>query len=75
LNGAPTYRPGEIAVDWTPIFMIGFAVLMIADLLVFRMVLPPHTVEGTLLRVVNALSWAVAVFLLLFGFAWIFLWR
>jgi hypothetical protein len=48
---------------------------MIADLLVFRMVLPSHTVEGTLLRVVNALSWAAAVFLLLFAFAWIFLWR
>lgn len=62
-------------MDWTPIGLIGLAVLMIADLLVFRMVLPPHTVEGTLLRIVNALSWAVAVFLLLFAFAWIFLWR
>jgi hypothetical protein len=43
--------------------------------LVFRIVLPPHTVEGTLLRIVNALSWAAAVFLLLFGLAWIILWR
>ena len=70
MNEAPTYHPGEIAVDWTPIVMIGTAVLMIADLLVFRMVLPPHTVEGTLLRVVNALSWVFAVLLLLFAFAW-----
>jgi hypothetical protein len=62
-------------VDWTPIGLIALAVLMIADLLVFRIVLPPHTVEGTLLRIVNGLSWAVAVFLLLFGFAWIFLWK
>ena len=61
-------------MDWTPIYLIGFAALMIADLLVFRMVLPSHTVEGTLLRVVNALSWAAAVFLLLFGLAWI-LWK
>jgi hypothetical protein len=50
--------------------MIGFAVLMIADLLVFRMVLPPHTAEGALLRIVNALSWVFAVLLLLFAFAW-----
>jgi hypothetical protein len=62
-------------VDWTPIGSIGFAVLMIADLLIFRIVLPSHTVEGTLLRVVNALSWAAAVFLLLFGLTWIILWR
>lgn len=60
-------------MNWMPIGLIGFAALMIADLLVFRMVLPPHTVEGTLLRVVNALSWVFAVFLLLLGFAWIFL--
>ena len=66
---------GGTTVDWTPIGLIGFAVLMIADLLVFRMVLPPHTVEGTLLRIVNGLSWVFAVFLLLFGFAWIFLWK
>lgn len=62
-------------MDWTPVGLIGLAALMIADLLVFRMVLPSHTVEGTLLRIVNALSWAVAVFLLLFGLAWIILWR
>jgi len=46
---------------------------VIADLLVFRMVLPSHTVEGTLLRIVNGLSWVVAVFLLLPGLALIFL--
>jgi hypothetical protein len=62
-------------VDWTPIGLIGLAVLIIADLSVFRIVLPPHTVEGTLLRVVNALSWVFAVVLLLFGFAWILLWK
>lgn len=61
-------------MNWMPIGLIGLAALMIADLLVFRMVLPPHTVEGTLLRIVNALSWAAAVFLLLLGFAWIILW-
>ena len=62
-------------MDWTPIGLIGFAALMIADLLVFRLVLPPHTVEGRVLRIVNGLSWVVAVSLLIFGFAWIFLWK
>lgn len=42
---------------------------MIADLLVFRWVLPPHTVEGTLLRIVNGGSWVLAVFFLFSGFA------
>jgi hypothetical protein len=70
-----TNEDGRTTVDWTPIGLIALAVLMIADLLVFRIVLPPHTVEGTLLRIVNALSWAAAVFLLLFGLAWIILWR
>jgi len=56
-------------VNWMPIGLIGLAALMIADLLVFRMVLPPHTAEGTLLRVVNAGSWVLAVLLLLCGLA------
>jgi hypothetical protein len=62
-------------VDWTPIGLIGFAALMIADLLLFRIVFPPHTAEGTLMRVVNGLSWVFAVFLLVIAFAWIFLWK
>jgi hypothetical protein len=56
-------------VDWTAITLIGFGALMIADLLVFRWVLPPHTVEGTLLRIVNGGSWVLAVFFLFSGFA------
>lgn len=66
---------GRSTVDWTPIGLIGFAALMIADLLVFRIVFPPHTAEGTLMRVVNGLSWVFAIFLLVFAFAWIFLWK
>ena len=60
-------------MDWTPIGLIGIAVLTIADLLVFRMVFPPHTAENTILRIVNGLAWVFAVFLLFFGFAWILL--
>ena len=60
-------------MDWTPIGLIGFAAFMIADLLVFRIVFPPHTAEGALMRVVNGLSWVFAIFLLVFAFAWIFL--
>lgn len=62
-------------MDWTSIGLIGFAVLMIADLLVFRIVFPPHTVESTLLRIINGLTWVFAVFLLLVGFVWIFHWK
>jgi hypothetical protein len=58
-------------MDWTAIGLIGFAALMIADLLVFRIVFPPHTAEGTLMRVVNGLSWIFAVLLLVFALAWI----
>ena len=57
-------------MDWTPFYLIGFAVLMIASLLVFPMVLPPRTFEGRLMRVVNALSWVFAVLLILFSLAW-----
>ena len=66
---------GRTTVPWLPIGLIGFAALMIADLLVFKILLPPHTVEGTLLRIVNGLSWVFAVCLLLVGFGWIFLWQ
>jgi hypothetical protein len=62
-------------VPWLPIGLIGFAALMIADLLVFKILLPPHTVEGTLLRIINGLSWVFAVCLLLVGFGWIILWK
>jgi hypothetical protein len=62
-------------VPWLPIGLVGFAALMIADLLVFKIVLPPRTVEGTLLRIVNGLSWVFAVCLLLVGFGWIILWQ
>jgi hypothetical protein len=65
-------KTGGRQVDWTPIALIGFAALMIADLLVFRMVLPSRTAEGMLLRVVNGLSWVFAVFLLLCGLALLF---
>ena len=60
-------------MNWTAIGMIGFGALMMADLLVFRMVLPSHTAEGTLLRIVNGLSWVFAAFLLLSGLALVFL--
>jgi hypothetical protein len=63
----------EATLDWTAIGLAGFGVLIMADLMVFRIVFPPHTVEGTLLRIVNGLSWVLAVFLILFAFAWMFL--
>lgn len=61
---------GRPAVDWTPIALIAFAALTIADLLFFRVVFPPHTAEGALMRVLNGLSWTFAVLLLVFAFAW-----
>ena len=60
-------------MNWTPVALIAVAVLMIADLLVFRMVLPLRTAEGAMLRVVNALSWVAAVFLLVLGLVWMIL--
>ena len=56
-------------MDWTAIGLIGFAVFMIADLWVFRIVFPPHTAEGVLMRVVNGLSWVFAVFMLVVALA------
>lgn len=60
-------------MDWTPNGITGFAAFMIADLLAFQIVFPPHTAEGTLMRVVNGLTWVFAIFLLVFALAWIFL--
>ena len=61
----------ENYVYWTPIWLIGFALLMIAELTVFRIVLPSHTAEGILLRIINAGAWIFAVLLLVIGAAWI----
>lgn len=50
-------------MDWTPITMIATALLMVAELLVFR------TVTDS--RIVNGLTWVLAAALFLFGFVWI----
>ena len=52
-------------MDWTPIFLLGIALLMAADLLVFRVGFPPRTLEGKINRIIEVLAWVFIVFLVL----------
>jgi hypothetical protein len=57
-------------VDWTPIAMIATALLMVAELLVFRTITDSRIFNG----IVNGITWVFATVLFLFGVVWIAFW-
>jgi uncharacterized membrane protein len=57
-------------VDWTALGLIGFAALTAAELLVFRVVLPPRRGgEAVIWLVLDILAWILVAVLLLAGLA------
>ena len=61
---------GEPPVDWTPIALIAFALLIVAELLVFRTI--THNTDSRILNgIINGLSWVFAAALFLSGLVWI----
>ena len=57
-------------MDWTPIAMIATALLMVAELLVFRTITDSRIFNG----IVNGITWVFATVLFLFGVVWIAFW-
>ena len=61
---------GELPVDWTPIALIAFALLIVAELVVFRTI--THNTDSRILNgIINGLSWVFAAALFLSGLVWI----
>ena len=57
-------------MDWTPIALIAFALLIVAELLVFRTI--THNTDSRILNgIINGLSWVFAAALFLSGLVWI----